>query len=234
MSKPYIYVMPQAFIEDNDVPARWRVWGYINGFFVNNQTCWASNETIGEKIRAHKDTVSKAVGELEEMGLISCERTRRTRLISPKIRREIGIDAYQEPSPTPISDRHERLSISDSISDSLIGAHEDVPRASNLSKLFRAKPSQEEEPVRAVSKISEKEKLAYIPLVRWAESERGFPFLTTEVGKQLKALKLAKQNGLTGVELKERWEELSTDKFWSVNGFDWMNVVQSFNKRRDV
>lgn len=145
MSKPYIYVMPQAFIEDIDVPARWRVWGYVNGFFVNNQTCWASNETIGEKIKAHKDTVSKAVGELEEIGLISCERTRRTRLISPIIRREIGTNAYQERGSTPISDRHERLSISDSISDSIKTDSLRSSDSSSLGKLFQPTAEKEEE-----------------------------------------------------------------------------------------
>ncbi len=60
--------MPEAFAKDQDVPARWRIWAVINGFFINRKKCWASNEWLGEQINAHKDTVSQGVKELEEMG----------------------------------------------------------------------------------------------------------------------------------------------------------------------
>lgn len=119
-NKQHIYVLPEAFLLDQNVPARWRVWAIINGFFVNGEKCWASNEWIGEKIKSHKDTVSKAVKELEALGIISCKRTRRTRTITPILKDEIGTNAYQEVPPTPISDRHQRLSNSVSNSVSLI------------------------------------------------------------------------------------------------------------------
>lgn len=80
-------------------------------------------------------------------------------------------------------------------------------------------------------KISKREQTAFLPLLKWAESERGFPFLLTERGKQLKALKIAKQNGIKSEALRERWYKFSEDKFWSEKGFDWMNVVKDFNKR---
>ena len=233
MKQPYIYTLPEAFIKDTEVPTRWRVWAVVNGFFVGGKKCWASNEWIGEQVKAHKDTVSQAVKELEALGYFLCERTARTRLISPGNPPMIGTDTYLRSVSTPISDRHERLSTSVSNSEKNTSASEDGRRAAILPT-FGGEAYQEEKTVQAVSKISAKEKLAYLPLVRWAEAERGFPFLTTEVGKQLKALKLAKQNGLTALELKERWNEFTEDKFWSVKGFDWMNVVQDFNKRREV
>lgn len=111
MKQPYIYTLPEQFIKDASVPTRWRVWAVINGFFVGGKTCWASNDWIGEQISAHKDTVSQAIKELEDMGLMTCKRTARTRLISP-VDPMIGTTAYLRSVPPPISDRHHRLSTS--------------------------------------------------------------------------------------------------------------------------
>lgn len=70
---------------------------------------------------------------------------------------------------------------------------------------------------------------AFNSMIRWAEEQRGFPFVTKT--KQFKALKIAKEAKLGSVQLKERWQELEGDKFWIEKGFDWMDVVMSFNKR---
>ena len=120
----------------------------------------------------------------------------------------------------------------------------------NLTKLIArvsenaAVPSLSETPIEEIRIVNEsdvepkigrvlkKEQLIYEPLIQWSEKERGFKFLATERGKQYKSLKLANQNGLNITELKDRWDDFSTDKFWSKKGFDWMNVVLDFNKRR--
>ncbi len=73
---------------------------------------------------------------------------------------------------------------------------------------------------------------AYKKMVAWAEAERGFPFLKGDILKQYKAFKIAKDNGLKSGQLQERWLEMAEDKFWGEKGFDWMNVVASFNKKR--
>lgn len=122
VSQPHTYSLPEQFIQDQSVPARWRVWGVINGFFIGGKKCWASNEWIGNQIGSHKDTVSQAVKELEEMHFISCERTARSRIISLGSDPMIGTNAYLRSVPTPISDRHQRLSTSVSNSDSNIAA----------------------------------------------------------------------------------------------------------------
>ncbi len=111
LKQPYTYTLPQHFILDKEVPARWRVWAVINGFFIGGQYCWASNDWIAEKIGTHKDTVSQAVLELEKLGIVRCERGARSRKIYPMI----GANAYQWSASTPIktpNDRHQRLSIS--------------------------------------------------------------------------------------------------------------------------
>lgn len=106
--QPFTYTLPEQFLTDQAVPTRWRVWAVINGFFISGQKCWASNEWIGEKVGAHKDTVSQAVKELESLKIIRCERGARSRSIFPMI----GDSAYQWSASAPISDRHQRLSIS--------------------------------------------------------------------------------------------------------------------------
>lgn len=113
MKQPYTYTLPEEFIKDQSVPARWRVWAVINGFFITGQKCWASNEWIAEKIGSHKDTASQAVKELEELGIIRCDRGARSRDIYPMI----GDNAYQWSASAPISDRHQRLS--NSVSNSV-------------------------------------------------------------------------------------------------------------------
>lgn len=146
MRKPYIYVMPEAFILDTSVPVRWRILGILNGFFVNGEKCWASNEWIGEKINAHKDSVSQGVKELEEMGLIRAERTRRSRTIVPVLKTEIGGQTYEEGVSSPISDRPEDLS--NSVSNSVSNTSE-VP--------LRVEIEKEERPVRPERRAKDKQ-----------------------------------------------------------------------------
>lgn len=119
-SKQNIYTLPEQFLHDTSVPARWRIWAILNGFFINGQKCWASNEWFAKQLKLHKDSVSQAMKELEDSGVIKCERTRRTRLVTPVLKTppEIGVDAYQKPGSTPISDRRQHLSISVSNSKS--------------------------------------------------------------------------------------------------------------------
>ena len=113
MRQPYTYTMPEQFLTDSAVPARWRVWAILNGFFLNKMKFWGSNDWIGEKIGAHKDTISQAIKELEELNYIKCERTRRSRIVID-IRTEIGDNAYLRPVLAPISDRRQRLTNTDS------------------------------------------------------------------------------------------------------------------------
>jgi hypothetical protein len=78
-------------------------------------------------------------------------------------------------------------------------------------------------------RIAGKEKDAYESMCKWAEAQRGSRFVHRL--KQYKALKDAKLAGIKSAALKERWEEMSVDKFFSKNGFDWTNVVSSFDRK---
>ena len=72
----------------------------------------------------------------------------------------------------------------------------------------------------------------YKQLLMWAENQRGFKFMPNAIGKQYKAFSLAKRSEIQPARLQERWREYSVDKFWQAKGFDWMDVVLSFNKRQ--
>lgn len=67
-------------------------------------------------------------------------------------------------------------------------------------------------------------------LVAWSVNERGFPFVN--VIKQYTAFKKAREAGISPAKLKERWQEMERDDFWKKNGFDWTNVVSSFDRKK--
>lgn len=69
----------------------------------------------------------------------------------------------------------------------------------------------------------------YEPLLKWAEEERGTKFVHRT--KQYKALGEARDVSIKSSELKERWLEMSREDYWQKNGFDWTNVVASFNRK---
>lgn len=66
-------------------------------------------------------------------------------------------------------------------------------------------------------------------LLNWSEQRREQKFGTPL--KQFAAFKRAKAAKISPSRLQDRWCEMEADKFWSVKGFDWSNVVMSFDKR---
>lgn len=81
MKQPYVYSMPESFLKDKSVPARWRVLAVINGFILNGGCFYGSNEWLMEQLDCSQHTVSTAFTELEELHEIRTERTRRTRKV---------------------------------------------------------------------------------------------------------------------------------------------------------
>lgn len=155
MEKPHIYTMPEAFIRDQEVPARWRLLALLNGFFLNNMKCWMSNEKLGQQLGCHENTVTRAVEELENLNIIRCERTRRSRLIS-SVLHETTIDSGLRPPSVPVSDHHQYISNSVTNSDKIhssaeaendsdleIEPDEDLVPTKKFGK--RAEPSVEKE-----------------------------------------------------------------------------------------
>lgn len=79
----YIYTMPQSFIEDKDVPTRWRLYGYLNSFFINGKPVYASNDYFATKLDVSSRSIQNAVKELEERGFVECKRNKTSRIITP-------------------------------------------------------------------------------------------------------------------------------------------------------
>lgn len=212
MKQPYIYSMPESFLRDKSVPARWRVLAVINGFILNGGCFYGSNGWLMDQLGCSEPTVSSAFKELEVLQEIRTERTKRTRKVYKTMRdpSSFGSETQVEPARDP---------------------SQLVPNSVSNSEIEEVRESEDAPREPSLGRISKEEKATLLPIVSWAERERGFPFLTTEVGKQMKALSLARKNGIKGAQLKERWEEMAADTFWARTGFDWMNVVMSFNKK---
>lgn len=139
--------------------------------------------------------------------------------------------------------------VPDEIYEKAIGYGYPIHRISHLTKLNLTKPTVRAiaQPIEVVEvkdsvlledsgdskspRISGDKKKAYDELIAWAENERGFPFPKTAVLKQYRAFKLANQNEIPREHLIDRWEDMSTKKFWQENGWDWMNVVQDLIKK---
>lgn len=181
--------------------------------------CFPSRKTIAENIQMHSNSVDRYISELAQKKII--KKSGRTRKDGSKTTNEYqilvvpltthgegGITTHGEAELYPVLT---------------------IPTVTDEATL-RGYEVSEDKPI--TSKIPKKEREAYEALVRWSEQERGFKFLASKRLKQYKALKDAKKNGLKGQELMDRWQEMASDPFWEKAGFDWMNVVDSFNKKR--
>lgn len=71
MKQPYIYTMPEKFMEDESVPVKWRLYGYINGFWIAGKPVYASNQYFAEKLKCSERHISRALAELETDGLLT-------------------------------------------------------------------------------------------------------------------------------------------------------------------
>jgi hypothetical protein len=70
MKQPYIYTMPESFMRDGSVPIKWRLYGYINGFWIAGKPVYATNEHFSEKFECSERHISRALAELETEGLL--------------------------------------------------------------------------------------------------------------------------------------------------------------------
>lgn len=77
----HVYTMPQVFMDDKSVPTHWRLLGYLNGFFLNGKSVWASNETIAKELHVDEKSITRAVSKLEKLQLIKTKRTKNSRVI---------------------------------------------------------------------------------------------------------------------------------------------------------
>ena len=70
----------------------------------------------------------------------------------------------------------------------------------------------------------------YWELLEWGEKRRGFKFMN--VKKQFKGFSIARENKIQPNQITERWKEFENDKFRIEKGFDFFDIVISFDKKR--
>lgn len=66
-------------------------------------------------------------------------------------------------------------------------------------------------------------------VISWAENRRGGKFINYP--KQLKALSMLKKNNVTPNDIQNRWTDLEKDNFYRTKGLDFMDIVNSFDKK---
>jgi len=126
-NQPYIYTLPEQFLEDKSVPTHWRLWALINGFFIAGKDFYATNEWVETKLGVKQWAISSAFSKLEELKLISCTRSRNSRVVKA-YSSFITSDSDQTlppQCPTTISDSDSPLHNSVSNSESITCDSED-------------------------------------------------------------------------------------------------------------
>lgn len=206
-----VYSMPEAFMGDQSVPIKWRLYGLLNGFWINGLTVYAANKHFSDKLGCTERHVRRALEELEVDKLVRREINGHNRVIYPGGRVESAEEDVGQPPPrTP--DVHPMHSINAS---NKLGA---TRPKSTWREDTNTKPKREP---RNPNKQSEE-------LCRWAEARRGFKFVAPL--SQYKALTACRENDISITRLKNRWMELEGDS-WRKDGFDWWDVFKSFNKK---
>lgn len=122
--KPYVYTMPESFLADQNVPARWRILAVLNGFLLNGRHFYGSNSWLMEQLNCSQQTVSAAIAELEKLGEIKVDRTASSRIIK-RIMQEGGtsqvVGGYK---PMPTKGTSWLVPTSDSNSENIIQGSE--------------------------------------------------------------------------------------------------------------
>jgi DNA-binding Lrp family transcriptional regulator len=119
--QPYIYTLPEAFIEDKSVPMHWKLYTIINGFWISGKTVFASNQFFAEKLGCTERHIQGCLEKLEEMGLLERIGKSQNRKIVPKGTNPEFVEGRTDSS---VRDELSVHHISDSNSDSNTSADE--------------------------------------------------------------------------------------------------------------
>jgi hypothetical protein len=208
--QPHIYTMPEQFLSDVGVPARWKVLAIVQGFWIAGKTVYATNEWLEKQTGYSRRQVQNALAELEEMDLITRQVSGMNRLILPggAIGVHGGVQSKYQKGAVRVHHN------SDSNSDSLI----------SVATLAYSVEDSEDKPKKEPSNTKQ-----YDELCKWLESTRGSKFVSR--GKQYRALKEAREASISPNRLKERAQEQLNDPFYQDKGIDWGTVVSSFNRK---
>lgn len=209
-----------------------------------NQESFPSVLIMAEKLGISRDSVMRGIKKLIEWNIIAKERERREDATWLHNRYTLLDRSVWKPKPSSsqllghpssklggsqvANEAQSQVAHSDLKDTHSKGTHkkDTHPTSVETSSTRVASPSKKKKEV--VNPGSGK---IYMELVQWAENRRGSPFLKQRISKQFKAFTIAQDNGITIEGMKGRWVDMERDKFWSVRGYDWMDVVNSFNRK---
>lgn len=110
MRQPYIYTLPEQFIEDPAVPLHWKLYTLINGFWIAGKPVFASNAYFAEKLKCSERYIQMCLEKLEGMNLLERVGKSQNRTIVPKgtnqqfVEGRTGSSVRDEPTVHHISD----------------------------------------------------------------------------------------------------------------------------------
>lgn len=124
------YTMPQQFIEDKNVALKWKLYAYLNGFWISGKTVYATNDHLRRQFQCSERAIQSALKELEHIDLITRDIKGLSRYILPG-----GIKGRSPASPPHEAQLHQGDEaqlhhISDSISDNKLLGVAFAPRFS--------------------------------------------------------------------------------------------------------
>ena len=127
--------MPQQFIEDPNVALKWKLYAYLNGFWISGKTVYARNDTLARAFNKSERAIQAALGELEAIGLITRDIKGLSRYILPGGLKAEGRSPASPPHEAQLHQRDEAQlhHISDSISENIL-SDANAPQIVNLSE----------------------------------------------------------------------------------------------------
>lgn len=208
--------MPETFLKDQSVPARWRVLGIVNGFAINGLDCYASNAWFMEQLGCTSEqTVSNAVEELEKLGEITCDRTRRSRVMRRTFRDPN--DLGSRPQPVGVSDPNQLGTNSPSNS----------PNGILLKEISEKEDSPERETYAQIRGYATNR----VKSIR----ARGEEIVGSKFPNQLaqeKQIANCLRAGFSEEKILSTFEELLEDEFWGSRGVDFTTVASQIGKAK--
>jgi hypothetical protein len=190
-----------------------------------NGPCEYSHQKIGNFLGIGRSTVTEAIQALEEKRLVMNMETSLgwheaiTFAKNGRNPTEISGDGR---NPTKMVENRPH-SINKYINNSSLPLKEkkEVVKLDSDGLPLESVPTQ-----RKTSSVAE-----YEAVLRWAERSRGGGFRFVQRSGQYKALKQAKNDGVSIGKLKNKWAEMEESEFWVKAGFDWITVVNQLNKK---
>ncbi len=98
----HIYALPLQFMDDTSVPLHWKLYAFINGFWIGGKTFFASNEYLAKRFDCDERTIPKLLETLETMGLVQRTYEGGRRMVMPAgvLTMEGGAPARHTPMPS--------------------------------------------------------------------------------------------------------------------------------------